>query len=35
MVAMVATPNVVINNSWYPDCSETNHCTPDPNNLII
>ncbi|KAL6310823.1 hypothetical protein AAG906_017309 [Vitis piasezkii] len=35
MVAMVATPNVVTDNSWYPDFGATNHCTSDPNNLII
>ncbi|RVX10945.1 putative mitochondrial protein [Vitis vinifera] len=35
MAAMVATPNVVTDNSWYPDSSATNHCTANPNNLII
>ncbi|KAL6338621.1 hypothetical protein AAG906_021336 [Vitis piasezkii] len=35
MAAMVVNPNVVIDNSWYPDSGATNHCTPDPNNLII
>ncbi|RVW36051.1 hypothetical protein CK203_117294 [Vitis vinifera] len=35
MAAMVVNPNVVIDNSWYPDSGSTNHCTPDPNNLII
>ena len=35
MAAMVATPNVVTDNSWYPDSGATNHYTPDPNNLII
>ncbi|KAL5855854.1 hypothetical protein ACOSQ4_005656 [Xanthoceras sorbifolium] len=33
MTAMVASPNTVMDPSWYPDSGATNHCTPDCSNL--
>ena len=35
MATMVAIPNVVTDNTWCAEPGATNHCTSDPNNLII
>ncbi|KAM6582045.1 hypothetical protein CsatB_009047 [Cannabis sativa] len=34
MQALVATPESVTDQSWYPDSGATNHLTPDLHNLV-
>ena len=34
MVAMIATPETMYDNNWYPDFGMTNHITTDVGNLM-
>ena len=31
---MLVTPEIVCDNSWYPDSSATNHVTSEASNLM-